>query len=128
MGEDIVTKEETFECTYSAKQQEEVEEIKKKYLAPEENKMEQLRKLDAGVAFRATMYSIMVGVIGTLLFGTGMSCVLVGGKALFVPGIVAGAAGLTVMGLAFPIFHITEKKEREKIAAQVFVLIEELSK
>ena len=35
-----------FEYTYSAKQQEEVEAIRKKYLPKEEDKMETLRKLD----------------------------------------------------------------------------------
>ena len=36
---------ETFTYTYSAQQQEEIKNIRKKYLAPEEDKMEQLRKL-----------------------------------------------------------------------------------
>ena len=38
-------REETFQYTYSAKEQSEVEQIRKKYLPPEEDKMEQLRKL-----------------------------------------------------------------------------------
>ncbi|MBR5245203.1 MAG: hypothetical protein IKW07_04150 [Clostridia bacterium] len=36
---------ETFTYTYSAQQQEEIQNIRKKYLAPEEDRMEQLRKL-----------------------------------------------------------------------------------
>lgn len=39
-------KKETFEYTYSAKQQQEIENIRKKYLPKEEDKMEQLRRLD----------------------------------------------------------------------------------
>ena len=35
-----------FQYTYSAKQQEEIEAIRKKYLPPQEDKMEQLRRLD----------------------------------------------------------------------------------
>ena len=40
---------ETFRFTYSAKEQEEVKAIRKKYTAPEEkeDKMAQLRRLDA---------------------------------------------------------------------------------
>ncbi len=38
-----------FQYTYSAEQQEEVANIRKKYMAQEENKMKQLRRLDAGV-------------------------------------------------------------------------------
>ena len=35
-----ITKEETFEYTYSAKRQEEIEAIKNKYLPPKEDKNE----------------------------------------------------------------------------------------
>ena len=37
--------EETFEYRYSAKQQEEIEAIRRKYLPKEEDKMEQLRQM-----------------------------------------------------------------------------------
>ena len=63
-------REETFRYTYSAKEQSEVEAIRKKYLPPEENKMEQLRKLDrsaTGKAQAAYMFSIP--------FGTGFNIV-----------------------------------------------------
>ena len=38
--------EKKFIYTYSAGEQEEIKQIRQKYLRPEENKMEQLRKLD----------------------------------------------------------------------------------
>ena len=41
-------KKDTFTYTYSAKQQEEIRNIRKKYLPREEDKMEQLRRLDRG--------------------------------------------------------------------------------
>ncbi|MBQ8857826.1 MAG: hypothetical protein IJ024_06735 [Lachnospiraceae bacterium] len=127
MEENTVTKEETFEYTYSAKRQEEIEAIKNKYLPPKEDKMEQLRKLDASVTLHATMWSISIGVIGLLIFGGGMSCTLVGAKNLFVPGIVIGLIGLAVMGLALPVYRVMEKKQREKIAPEILALAEELS-
>ena len=39
-------KKETFEYTYSAKQQQEIEKIRNKYLPKQESKMDQLRRLD----------------------------------------------------------------------------------
>lgn len=39
-------KNETFTYTYSSKQQEEIRNIRSKYLPKEEDKMEQLRRLD----------------------------------------------------------------------------------
>ena len=122
-----ITKEETFEYTYSAKRQEEIEAIKNKYLPPKEDKLEQLRKLDNSVTIKATMWAVSIGVIGILIFGGGMSCTLIGAKNMFVPGIVISFVGLAVMGLALPAYKIIEKKQREKIAPQILALAEELS-
>ncbi len=121
------TKEKTFEYTYSAKRQEEIETIKNKYLPPKEDKMDQLRKLDAGVTVKATMWAISIGAIGMLVFGAGMSCTLIGAKNLFIPGIVIGVVGLIIMGLALPAYKMIEKKQREKIAPQILALADELS-
>ena len=67
---------EEFSFTYSAQQQKEVEEIRKKYLPREEDKMEQLRKLHAIPTQKAQAASLAVGVIGALILGTGMSVCL----------------------------------------------------
>ena len=128
MEENNVTKEEIFEYTYSAKRQEEIDTIKKKYLPPEEDKMEQLRKLDASVTMRATVWSIIVGIIGALVFGAGMSASLVGDKSMFVPGIILGIVGLIIMGSAVSVYYYIVKMMREKIAPQMLALAEELSK
>ena len=56
----------TFTYTYSAKQQEEVQRIRKKYLPPEEDKMEQLRRLDRSSTRKGTIVSIIVGAAGCL--------------------------------------------------------------
>ena len=48
-------KKESFHYTYSAKQQEEIQSIRKKYL-PQENKMEQLRRLDRSATRKGTSW------------------------------------------------------------------------
>lgn len=124
---------ETFKMTYSAKQQEEIEAIRKKYVAPEEDKMALLRSLDAGVTKKATAVSIAVGVIGTLLMGAGMSLImsdlgnLVGPFAL-PTGIITGILGITILACAYPLYNRTLKSEREKIAPEILRLTEELIK
>lgn len=123
-----IQKNTTFQYTYSAKEQEELKRIRSKYAPKEENKMELLRRLDAQVTQKATMYSIIVGVIGALILGTGMSCCLVWGGAVFVLGIVIGIIGLAVVGLAYPLYNHTLKKERERIAPEILRLTEELMK
>ena len=66
---------ETFKFTYSAKEQEEIKAIRKKYSAPEEkeDKMEELRRLDASVTQKASAYALVAGIIGALILGFGMS-------------------------------------------------------
>ena len=116
-----------FSYTYSAEQQEEIKDIRKKYMKAEEDKMEQLRRMDAAVTMKATMTSI-VGVIGTLIKGTGMSLCLVWTEKLLIPGIIVGTVGLVIAGTAYPLYSRTLKKERERVAPEILRLTEELLK
>lgn len=118
----------TFQYTYCAKEQEEIKRIRSKYVPREENKMEQLRRLDAQVTRKATMYAIIVGVVGALILGTGMSCCMVWGGMVFAFGIVIGLAGMAVLAVAYPLYNRVLKKERERIAPDILRLTEELMK
>lgn len=128
MNED--QKNTTFQYTYSSKEQEELKKIRSKYLPKEENKMELLRRLDAQVTEKATMYSIIVGVIGTLILGTGMSFCMVWTDSVFVfaLGIIVGIIGMVSLAMAYPVYNRTVKKERERIAPEILRLTEELMK
>ena len=70
---DVGVNNQSFEFAYSAKQQKEIEEIRKKYLPKEEDKMETLRRLDKSAEKPGTM----AGIIGTMLLGVGMCCTMV---------------------------------------------------
>lgn len=119
---------EQFNYTYSAKQQEEVKRIREKYVVQEEDKMEQLRRLDQSVTQKSTMHSIVVGVIGTLIMGIGMCCCLVWQGTWFIPGIIIGIAGIALVCCAYPIYNHVTKQEREKIAPEILRLTDELMK
>ena len=121
------TKKETFTYTYSAKQQEEIDKIRKKYLPPEEDKMAQLRRLDQSATKKGTMISIIIGVIGTLLMGVGMCCSMVWMGIWFIPGIVIGLIGIGSVAAAYPVYSRITKKERERLAPQILKLTEELT-
>ena len=123
----------SFEYTYSAQRQKEVEEIRKKYLPKEEDKMEQLRKLHSIPTQKAQSASIAVGVIGALILGTGMSlCMTELGAALgriaMILGIMIGLAGIVLVAIAYPIYIRTLKKERERIAPEILRISDELLK
>ncbi len=89
--------EETFEYRYFAKQQEEIEAIRRKYLPKEEDKMEQLRQMDKRVSRKGTIISIIIGVIG-----------------------------IVMIALAYPLYERITKKERKKIAPLILKLADEL--
>lgn len=121
-------KKETFEYTYSAKRQEEIEKIRKKYMPKEEDKMELLRKLDRDVTKPGSIWSLAIGIIGCLLLGVGMCCTMVWAESFFVLGIIVGILGMVVMGTAYPVYVKVTKRQREKLAPQILALTEELSK
>ena len=120
-------KKETFEYTYSAKEQAEIRAIRQKYLPPEESKLDQLRKLDKSAAKKGTVVSVTVGVLGALVLGLGMCCTMVWVE-LFAPGIVIGLAGIALVAAAYPIYRRVTRREREKLAPQILKLTEELQK
>lgn len=118
---------ETFSYTYSAKEQEEIKKIREKYVPKEADKMEQLRRLDAGATQKGTVISLVVGIIGALILGTGMSMCMVWTE-LFVLGIIVGIVGIVMVSAAYPIYSYVIKKEREKIAPEIIRLTDELMK
>lgn len=119
-------KQEAFEYTYSAKQQEEIEEIRKKYMPPEEDKMALIRKLDRDVGKKATMAAIIVGIIGAIFFGAGLSICLVSEPKNFIYGIPMGIIGMIICATTHPLYQNIVRKERNRIAPQILALIDEI--
>lgn len=119
-------KKEQFEYTYSAKQQEEVKKIRQKYIPKEENKMEQLRRLDKSATDKGIIWSLTVGIIGVLIFGSGMSLVMVWQN--FIVGIPLGLVGVVFATYTYPLYNRIVKKQREKIAPKIIELTDELIK
>lgn len=120
-------KKDTFHFSYSAKQQEEIRKIREKYLPKEENKMEQLRRLDESTTRPGTIAAIIVGVIGALLLGVGMSCTMVWAEQFFIPGVIVGVLGIALVGAAYPLYSRVTKKHRERLAPEIIRLTDELS-
>ena len=123
----------SFHFTYSAAQQQEIEDIRKKYLPKEEDKMEQLRKLHAVPTQKAQAASLAVGILGALIMGTGMSLAMTDigsawGSLAMAIGIVIGIVGMVLVALAYPLYNRVLKKQREKIAPEILRLSDELLK
>lgn len=124
---------EGFHYTYSAAQQQEIENIRKKYIPQEENKLERLRSLHQSASRKAQSWAIALGVIGALIMGTGMSLAMTElgvmmGELAMVLGIAIGIMGMILVALAYPVYNRVLKKERERIAPEILRLSEELLK
>lgn len=127
-----------FSYIYSAKEQAEIKRIRDKYTAPTEieDKMALLRKLDAGVTNTAHTVALIVGVIGTLTLGFGMSLIMtdlseiigMSGEVAMLVGIVVGVIGGVIASLAYPVFNGILKAKRKEIAPRIISLTDELMK
>lgn len=127
----------TFEYSYSASEQEEIRKIRKKYSFQEEkniDNMERVRLLDKKVTRKGRAWALVLGVIGTLVLGTGMSMVMtdfggmIAGEYSWICGIMIGVCGLVLLSLAYPVYNHITKKERERIAPEILRLTDELLK
>ena len=109
---------------------------RQKYETQEDDGMNKLRKLDAVVSQKATVVSLVFGIIGVLLMGSGMSLIMtdlgsilgMAGIVGIVVGIIIGVPGILLVALAYPIYCKVLKREREKVAPEILRLTEELMK
>ncbi|MCM1083570.1 MAG: hypothetical protein NC393_09325 [Clostridium sp.] len=120
--------ENKYNYTYSAKEQAEVKQIRDKYCPKQDDKLEQLRRLDAGVTRKGMIAALTMGIIGCLILGTGMSCIMVWGEKLFVLGIIVGIVGIAGVAAAYPLYSHITKKEKERIAPEIIRISDELLK
>ena len=122
-------KDENFSYTYTAPTKNEkkiVEDIRKRYqpVAQEKSEIEKLKKLDKKVNDTPTMVSLVLGIIGTLIFGTGMSMVLE--FNLLIWGIVVSSFGLVPLILAYPVYKTIHSKLKKKYAQEILELSEKI--
>lgn len=127
-------KETSFNYTYSAAEQTEIESIRKKYLPQAESKLEQLRKLHNSATQKAQSWAIALGVIGALILGSGMSLIMtdlasilgMAAQLALVIGVAAGLAGLVLVALAYPVYQLVLRNQRNRIAPLILQLSDEL--
>ena len=109
--------ENKFEYTYRAlsdEQKREISSIKERYditAKTPAGAYEEIVRLDRKVKRTAMALAISVGAIGVLIFGLGLSMVLV--WDIFVFGIVVCVIGVCPMIAAYPLYVITLKKNKE---------------
>ena len=122
--------ENTFSYQYSAKENAEVQAIRKKYLPKSESKLEELKRLDEAVQTSGMVESLCAGIGGLLIFGLGMCLamqVIGSGLVMMVVGILIGIIGIVGMLIAYPVYRKVFAATKEKYAPRILQLAEELS-
>ena len=121
----------TFIYRYSAKENTEVQEIRKKYLPSEESKFEELKRLDYTVQTAGTLESLCAGIGGALVFGPGMCLamqIIGSGIILIALGVLLGIIGIGGMLIAYPVYRKVFNTTKEKYTPRILELTAELSK
>ena len=115
-----------FVYSYSASKNSEIENIRKKYLPKEENKIDTLRKMDSRVQNAGMLQALTIGILGCLIFGIGMCFgldVFEGGDWLTLLFCFIGAFAMLP---AYPIYKHIAKRTRETLAPKILSLSEEM--
>lgn len=120
---------EKFNFTYSAptkSEREEIEDIRKNYLpkAKENNKLIRLKKLDSIVKDIPMAISLSTGIIGTLIFGLGLTMILEWQIIVF--GVLVSILGIIPVALAYFAYKKLLNKLTEKHREEILKLSEEL--
>ena len=119
--------ENMFQYTYSAPENQEVLDIRSKYLPRQETKLDELKRLDKRVQTSGITQSLWVGIISCLVFGTGLCFAMkVIGNAVWL-GILLGLVGMVGMLVAYPIRKKALEKAKQKYAPQILQLTNELT-
>ncbi|MBQ9761716.1 MAG: hypothetical protein IJV82_01415 [Oscillospiraceae bacterium] len=119
--------ENTFSYTYSAPEQQEVLNIRKKYLPQSETKLEELKRLDGLVQTSGVMEALSIGIMGCLVFGLGLCLAMEVIGSIRWLGILLGAIGAVGMGFAYPINRKFYEKNKQKYAPRILELAAELT-
>ena len=118
-----------FNFKYTAPTEEErreIDNIRRQYISKEktETKIERLRRLDALVKNTAVIWSLVLGVLGCLIFGLGLTMILEWN--IYFWGIALMVIGSAPMAVAYPVYKALLQKYKNRYGEEIVRLSEEL--
>ena len=116
-----------FSYVYSAPENQEVHNIRKRYLPQSESKPEELKRLDRTVQSAGVAEALCAGIGGCLVFCLGLCFAMeVIGRMAWL-GILLGLAGAAGMLVAFPLYRKRFNKAKAQHAPRILELAAQLS-
>lgn len=111
-----------------------VEKIRSQYAEKEDTALDALKKLDTKVKGPANWIAYIIGSIGAIIMGSGMSLVMtdmaetLGIAQPMTVGIIIGLIGLLLAVINYPLYQKILVSRRKKYADQIFALSEQIMK
>lgn len=118
-----------FHYTYSAptdEERKEIDSIRKQYVPEQrtETKLQRLRRLDKKVKCTPTAVALTLGIVGTLVFGLGLTMVLEWNLWLW--GVLFAVFGGALAASAYPIHSCLLQRYKRRYGAEILKLPEEI--
>ena len=118
-----------FNYTYSApteQERREIDSIRRQYepQSDKEAKLQKLRALNGRVQSIPQIVSLCIGILGLLIFGLGLSMILV--WSLYVVGGIVIALSLPIMLIAYPVYNFVLSEYKTKYGDEILKLSDEL--
>ena len=123
----VTGQEKAFSYKYSAAENKEIQEIRKRYLPHNESKLDEIKRLDAKVQNSGVVESLCIGIISSLIFGLGMCLamqVIGSGMGMIILGVFVGIIGMIGMIVAYPICCKMRRKAKEQYSSRILELTE----
>ena len=108
------------------------EKIRTQYVEKESTELEALRALDKKVKRPVNLFSYLLGSLGAIVMGAGMSLVMtelgrmLGMESTMILGIVIGCVGLATVLLNYPLHKKLMKARKAKYAQEILLASEKI--
>ncbi len=111
-----------------------VQKIRTQYTEKESTQLDELKALDKKVKMPANVFAYILGSVGAVIMGAGMSLVMtdiasaLGIDNSMVVGIVLGSIGLLIAIVNYPIYKSVLAVRKKKYSKQIIELSEKIIK
>lgn len=108
----------------NAQEQKKAENIRRQYISRDEDKMERLQKLDNKVKLPGKVLACILGIIGSLVMGAGMSLIMVWSNMTL--GLELSIPGMVVALIAYPVYALITNRRKKKYADEIMRLSDDI--
>lgn len=103
-----------------------IEKIRRAYSAPVETDLDRLKALDKKVKRPVQVFAIILGILGSLLLGLGMSLAMKVIGDMMLLGVVLGVIGILLVSANYTLYRALLDVRKRRYSAEILTLSEAL--